>query len=178
MIFHVWKRRSMKTRASPIFELLVFLFLLHLVSSSSLRSRKERGKARLAKSARLQNMCHSESYVTIQEPTHERRVETRACTQRTAATAHPRRSSGNQKLPEHAQWQARPAVPADGSHEPGVRQVSRRSRAKLSYFQNRSYSQGVFEVQKSGPGSIPLRRSPIGLFQLLNIVQRSSIQRN
>jgi hypothetical protein len=26
MIFHVWKRRSMKTRASPIFELLVFLF--------------------------------------------------------------------------------------------------------------------------------------------------------
>lgn len=153
-------------------------FLLHLVSSSPLRSRKERGKARLAKSARLQNMYHSESYVTIQEPTHERRVETRACTQRTAATAHPRRSSGNQKLPEHAQWQARPAVPADGCHEPGVRQVSRRSRAKLCYFQNRSYSQGVFEVQKSGPGSIPLRRSPIGLFQLLNIVQRSSIQRN
>jgi len=106
-------------------------FLLHLVSSSSLRSRKERGKARLAKSARLQNMCHSESYVTIQEPTHERRVETRACTQRTAATAHPRRSSGNQKLPEHAQWQARPAY-ADGRHEPGVHQVSRRFAAQNS----------------------------------------------
>lgn len=154
-------------------------FLLHLVSSSPLRSRKERGKARLAKSARLQNMCHSESYVTIQEPTHERRVETRACTQRTASTAHPRRSSGNQKLPEHAN-RGKPAQPFPRMEVTSLAYARFRDEAAQNSVISRidHIVRESLKSKKSGPGSIPLRRSPIGLFQLLNIVQRSSIQRN
>lgn len=119
--------------------------------------------------------------LTIQQPTHEKRVETRACTQCTAAATHPRRGNRNQKLPEHAKWQARPDY-EDGYHEAGQRNISRLQHTKRCFKKSRryfvhnfSYGRGVFEVQKTGLMSLPLRRSRNGLLQLPDVVQRSPL---